>query len=81
MPNLTEKEIRAVAQQNALKTKLLGKAIIPRAGELLPNAVLQGISSFFNIPQEGKEPQVVIDIPDKDPTFRTGCSKDRFSLL
>ena len=73
MPNLIEKEVRAVAQQNTLKTKLFGKDVIPKAGELSPNVVLQGISSFFNIPQEGKEPQVNIDIPERDPTFCTGC--------
>jgi indolepyruvate ferredoxin oxidoreductase alpha subunit len=54
MPNLIEKEVRAIAQANGLKTRISGKDIIPKAGEVSYETVVFGLSKFFGVPVDIK---------------------------
>lgn len=73
MPNLLEKEIRAIAQTNELKTKILGKEIIPKAGEVSYETVLGGLSKFFEAPVVIKGEICNLEVTERSPTFCTGC--------
>ncbi|GBD38103.1 MAG: hypothetical protein KatS3mg078_0595 [Deltaproteobacteria bacterium] len=73
MPNLLEKEIRAIAQSKGIKTEILGKGIVPESGEVTYETVLEALSRFFNVPVDmGKEIKEV-ELPERKPTFCTGC--------
>jgi indolepyruvate ferredoxin oxidoreductase alpha subunit len=73
MPNLLEKEIRAIAQANGLRTKILGKEIIPKAGEVSYETVVGGLSKFFEVTIDIKGEIPGLEIPERRPTFCTGC--------
>lgn len=73
MPNFLEKEVRAAAQAKGLKTKIAGKEIIPRAGEVSYETILSGISKFFGVTVEIKEEISDLEVPERKPTFCTGC--------
>ncbi len=73
MPNLLEKEIRAIAQASGLTTKILGKEIIPKAGEVSYETVVAGLSKFFGVPVDVKGEITEVEIPERRPTFCTGC--------
>jgi len=73
MPNILEKEIRAVAQANGIRTKILGKEIIPKAGEVSYETVLGGLSKFFQVQVDVKGEISSLEIPERRPTFCTGC--------
>jgi len=73
MPNLLEKEIRSIAQTYGVRTRILGKEIIPKAGELCYESILKGLSEFFGVSVEIKEEIPNIEITDRKPTFCTGC--------
>lgn len=73
MPNFLEKEIRAAAQAMGLKTKILGKEIIPKAGEVSYETILSGISRFFGVSVDIKEEIHDLEVPEREPTFCTGC--------
>ncbi|MCI0453575.1 MAG: thiamine pyrophosphate-dependent enzyme [Candidatus Dadabacteria bacterium] len=59
MPNLLEKEIRAIAQANGLTAKISGKDFIPKAGEVSYETVVYGLSKFFGVPVD-----INVQIPD-----------------
>ncbi len=73
MPNLLEKEIRAIAQANGLKTKILGKEIIPKAGEISHETVVGGLSRFFGVPVDVQGEISELEVPPRKATFCTGC--------
>jgi indolepyruvate ferredoxin oxidoreductase alpha subunit len=73
MPNLLEKEIRAISQSNGLTTKIVGKEIIPKAGEIAYETVIGGLSKFFGVSVISNGDIPNIEIPERRPTFCTGC--------
>lgn len=73
MPNLLEKEIRAIAQANGLRTEISGKEIIPKAGEVSYETVLDGLSRFFGVPVDLKGEIPDLEVPERRATFCTGC--------
>ncbi|MER3445669.1 MAG: hypothetical protein C4291_02010 [Candidatus Dadabacteria bacterium] len=73
MPNLIEKEIRAISQSNGLTTRILGKGIIPKAGEISYETVIEGLSRFFGVSVNSNGGIPDIEIPERHPTFCTGC--------
>jgi indolepyruvate ferredoxin oxidoreductase alpha subunit len=88
MPNLLEKEIRAIAQANGITTKISGKETIPKTGEVSYETVLSGLSKFFgassNLNRRIPYDEVVrgLEIPERRPTFCTGCpERPIFSVI
>lgn len=73
MPNFLEKEVRALAQARGLKTKIIGKEVIPESGEVSYETVLGGVSEFFGVPVDIKGEIDDIEVPERKPTFCTGC--------
>jgi indolepyruvate ferredoxin oxidoreductase alpha subunit len=73
MPNFLEKEVRAAAQAMGLATEIAGKEIIPKSGEVSYEAILSGISRFFEVPAYIKGEFSDLEIPERKPTFCTGC--------
>ncbi|MDA2919264.1 thiamine pyrophosphate-dependent enzyme [Desulfobacterota bacterium AH_259_B03_O07] len=73
MPNFLEKEIRAIAQVNCIETEILGKEIIPKAGEVSYETILCGLSKFFGVSIDIKEEISDMEVLERKPTFCTGC--------
>jgi indolepyruvate ferredoxin oxidoreductase alpha subunit len=47
MPNLLEQEIRAIAQEHGLSTRIFGKDLLPMPGEYTPSVLINGIGKFL----------------------------------
>lgn len=73
MPNLIEKEIRAIAQSNGLMIRILGKEIIPKAGEITYETITEGLSRFFGVSIASDREIPNVELPERRPTFCTGC--------
>ncbi|MDP7470015.1 MAG: thiamine pyrophosphate-dependent enzyme, partial [Dehalococcoidia bacterium] len=46
-PNLLEEQVRSIAQQGGLSTKIYGKDILPRHGEYTPQLLVPGLGHFL----------------------------------
>src|SRR5581483_729973 len=48
MPNLLEEQIRAIAQRFELRTRILGKDLLPPHGEYTPAVLVEGLARFLS---------------------------------
>ncbi|MDP6511115.1 MAG: indolepyruvate ferredoxin oxidoreductase subunit alpha [Dehalococcoidia bacterium] len=56
-PNLLEEQVRAIAQQEGLSTRIYGKDILPHYGEYTPQVLVPGLGRFlaekvYSVPEE-----------------------------
>jgi len=73
---LMETAIRALAQREAMKTKILGKAdgLFPRAHEFTETIVAAGLSTEGGVTADGQaECEVQTDLPIRPPVLCAGC--------
>ncbi|MBI2058553.1 MAG: indolepyruvate ferredoxin oxidoreductase subunit alpha [Nitrospirae bacterium] len=74
MPNLVEKDIRTAAQVKGIRTRLVGKEMVPEIGEIHPEHVRRALTEFFRIePRPPEEVRSPLPVPERVPTFCTGC--------
>lgn len=88
-PDFIEQALRAILHKSGTSTRLVGKDVLPMAGEYTGQLMLEGITSFLKAndsgklpaslrsPNSEKEPSVIPDltkvVPARAPGFCTGC--------
>jgi indolepyruvate ferredoxin oxidoreductase alpha subunit len=79
IPPLLEDGIRALAQKHGASARLLGKGLVPEAGEYTPDVVKAGLEAFLSgetrvrapafQPKQDQQPA----LPQRPPLFCVGC--------
>ena len=93
MPNFIEQEVKALAYDRGLSTKIHGKDVVAAPGEYVPEVVLAALARFLSGDAErrraallghmgrGKE-LLAAPLPKRPPAFCTGCpERPVFSAL
>src|SRR5262245_28752854 len=93
MPNFIEQELKALAYDRGLSTKIHGKDVVAASGEYVPEVVLAALARFLGGDAErrrgallghigrGKE-LLASPLPKRPPAFCTGCpERPVFSAL
>jgi len=79
-PEYIEQAIALILHQNGVETALVGKDVLPRAGEYTGQALGDGLAAFLERHAGGPPPTArkpsplsMSDVPQRPPGFCTGC--------
>lgn len=79
-PEYIEQTIALILRQNGVETALVGKEVLPRAGEYTGQAMGDGLAAFLlryagapPAPTRQPPPLSMSDVPQRPPGFCTGC--------
>jgi len=74
MEPIVENQLKALAYDNGLNVRIMGKEFIPRVGELNTSIVLDGVKDAFSLKNE-KRPdlELEVELPPRPPMLCPGC--------
>jgi indolepyruvate ferredoxin oxidoreductase alpha subunit len=71
-PEFIEHELNTILRRADLNTRIVGKEVLPRAGEYSAQVIGDGVAKFLERPIE-KPVAVALDVPQRPAGFCTGC--------
>jgi indolepyruvate ferredoxin oxidoreductase alpha subunit len=71
-PEFIEHELNTILRRADLQTRIIGKEVLPRAGEYTAQVLGEGVAKFLGRETAKPEP-VALDVPQRPAGFCTGC--------
>ncbi|HWA92153.1 MAG TPA: indolepyruvate ferredoxin oxidoreductase subunit alpha [Rhizomicrobium sp.] len=71
-PEFIEHELNTILRRADLQTRVIGKEILPRAGEYTAQAIGDGLAKFLGKEKRAAAP-VKLEVPQRPAGFCTGC--------